>query len=416
METKTTVGPSYKHFVVFTMFLAWVLGGIDRTVISFAAIPIAKEFSIGQAEIGQVFSVFFFGYMLMQIPGGYLVDKFGPKKVLLVIVFVWSIFTGATGLVTGLTGLLIVRFVFGLAEAPFSAAAGVIIAQIYEAKDRGKAMSMYLSSSGVVMVFAPVIAAQLIDAWGWRYLFYVLGGVGIFIVALFYYTFAGNKLEQARALIANSQAAAGKVARPQAALGQVLKIPMVWYLLIGNFAAYTLMWGLGSWMPKYLFEAYNLNIKAVGTWQMIPGFGSLAGFVASGFIIDALSDMKNRIVAVVLSAASTITLYMLYIGGMTVMQVIIIQTIVNFAVAFVCIYMPAMMMKKLPVEVLGRLGGLGLFFAYLGSTLAPLAMGMLAKAAGGSIGASFVYIFGAGVVLTFAMLAMNTSVDKDLQR
>ena len=126
--------------------------------------------------------------------------------------------------------------------------------------------------------------------------------------------------------------------------------------------------------------------------------------------------MKNRITAVVLSAASTITLYMLYIGGMTVMQVIIIQTIVNFAVAFVCIYMPAMMMKKLPVEVLGRLGGLGLFFAYLGSTLAPLAMGMLAKAAGGSIGASFVYIFGAGVVLTFAMLAMNTSVDKDLQR
>ena len=408
METTKSIGPKYKYFVLFALFLAWILGGIDRTVISFAAIPITKEFNLDPVEMGQVFSIFFLGYMLLQIPGGFLADKYGPKKVLLTIVFVWSVFTAATGLVGGLTSMLVVRFLFGAAEAPFSAAAALLIGQIFEAKDRGKAMSLYLSSSGFVMVFAPIIAAQLIDSMGWRNLFFILGGFGIAIIVIFFYTFKGDKLQQAQELVTGAvQQTAAKAAKVEIPLSQIMRIPMVWWLMVAYFATYTLLWGLGNWMPTYLVQTFNVNIKQAGTLQAIPGFGSLAGFVISGFIIDALSDKNNRIVAVAVSVISTVALYILYLGQMTVTGVIIVQTIVNFAIGFVAIYMPALILKKLPVDFVGRLSGIGLFFAYLGSTIAPTVMGAITKAAGGNLATSFVYIFAAGIAMTLAMVFMK---------
>ena len=408
MEPTASIGPKYKYFVLFALFLAWILGGIDRTVISFAAIPITKEFNLDPVEVGQIFSIFFLGYMLLQIPGGFLADKYGPKKVLLTIVFVWSIFTAATGLVGGLTSMLVVRFLFGAAEAPFSAAAALLIGQIFEAKDRGKAMSLYLSSSGFVMVFAPIIAAQLIDSMGWRNLFFILGVCGVGIIALFFYTFKGDKLKQAQALVTGAaQKTTEQVAKVEIPLSQVMRIPMVWWLMVAYFATYTLLWGLGNWMPTYLVQAFNVNIKQAGTLQAIPGFGSLAGFVISGFIIDALSDKNNKIVAITVSVISTVALYILYLGQMSVTGVIVVQTIVNFAIGFVAIYMPALILKKLPVSFVGRLSGIGLFFAYLGSTIAPTVMGAITKAAGGNLAASFVYIFAAGVAMTLAMVFMK---------
>ncbi len=414
MEATTTVGPKYKYMVLFALFLAWILGGIDRTVISFAAIPITKEFNLDPVDVGQIFSIFFLGYMLLQIPGGFLADKYGPKKVLLTIVFVWSIFTAATGLVGGLTSMLVIRFLFGAAEAPFSAAAALTIGQIFEAKDRGKAMSLYLSSSGFVMVFAPIIAAQLIDSMGWRNLFFILGACGVGIIVIFYYTFKGSKLQAAQALVtgAAQQTGVEKAAKAEIPLSAVLKIPLVWWLMLAYFATYTLMWGLGNWMPTYLVQTFNVNIKQAGTLQAIPGFGSLAGFVVSGFIIDVLSDKQNKIIAVAVSVISTVALYILYLGQMTVTGVIIIQTVVNFAVGFVGIFIPALILKKLPVNFVGRITGIGLFCAYLGSTIAPTVMGAITKAAGGNLATSFIYIFAAGAAMTLSMLFMKTSVEQ----
>lgn len=413
MGVKTTVGPNYKYLVLFVLFLGWILGGIDRTVISFAAMPIAQEFGIDPVGVGQIFSIFFLGYMAMQIPGGILVDKYGPTKVLLIIVFCWSVFTAATGLVGGLTSMLAVRFLFGAAEAPFSACAAVAVAQIFDTKDRAKAMSLYLSSSGFVMIFAPIIAAQLIESLGWRQLFFILGGVGLVIIIIYYATFSGNRMQAARALVTDAvEKSTKQVAKVDIPLLTILKIPMVWYLMVAYFMTYTLMWGLGNWMPTYLVTAFNINIKAAGNLQAIPGFGSLAGCVISGFIMDRLTDKQNKMVAVSISAISTVVLYFMYQGTMSVTGVIAVQTIVNFAAGFVAIYLPVLIIKKLPVEVVGRTNGIGLFCAYLGSTIAPTVMGAITKAAGGNMATSFVYIFAAGALLTASLLFMNISREE----
>ena len=80
---------------------------MDRMVMSYAVVQIGKEFNLNASLIGLVLSSFFIGYAIMQIPGGWLADRFGSRKVLLVIVFVWSIFTGLTGSAWSLLSLLI---------------------------------------------------------------------------------------------------------------------------------------------------------------------------------------------------------------------------------------------------------------------------------------------------------------------
>lgn len=397
---------NFKYLIVFLLFLGWIIGGIDRTVINFAVIPISKELGISQTSVGFIMSAFFGGYMLMQIPGGMLADKFGPRKVLLTIVFVWSVFTAATGLAAGLTSMLAVRFLFGLAEGPFTPSAGKMLGMVFEKNERAKAFSLMLSSSGFVMILAPVFAAYMLTAVGWRNLFYIIGAAGLIIIVLFYFYLKEGRVN-AEIRPATSQA----VNMP---FSKILKIPMIWYLMAANFACYTLIWGLSAWMPTYLIKVFDINIRTAGTLQSIPGFGTLAGLLFSGFIIDRLSDKQNKSFLVVVSAVCTVALYLMYSGTMQVTGVIVTQTVINFITGYIAIYLPSLVIKKLPVEVLGRSGGITLFAAQSGSFFAPFVMGMIADANGGNIGTSFIYIFVMGIVLTLSMIFIKTDTEKHL--
>ena len=106
-----------RHILVLGTFLLAMLLYVDRVCISTAQGPIAADLKLSDTEFGWALSAFALGYALCQTPTGMLADRFGPRLVLSAVVIVWSIFTGLTGAVTGLTTLLIVRFLFGAGEA-----------------------------------------------------------------------------------------------------------------------------------------------------------------------------------------------------------------------------------------------------------------------------------------------------------
>src|SRR5690348_1394876 len=102
--------------VVFVSLLALILY-VDRVCISKAQKFIQAEFGLSDAQFGWVFSAFTFAYAIFEIPGGWLGDRFGPRKVLMRIVVWWSLFTAATGWTVGFVSLLVTRFLFGAGEA-----------------------------------------------------------------------------------------------------------------------------------------------------------------------------------------------------------------------------------------------------------------------------------------------------------
>ena len=118
----TSVTPSVtksrvRWFVLFMISLAYLITYLDRANISVTAVPMAQEFGLNKPQMGLVFSAFAWAYAIGQVPGGWLADRFGPKKVLLSIVSFWSLMTALTAWATGLVSLFVVRFIFGLGEA-----------------------------------------------------------------------------------------------------------------------------------------------------------------------------------------------------------------------------------------------------------------------------------------------------------
>jgi MFS transporter, ACS family, glucarate transporter len=394
----------YGYALIALLFLGWMLGGFDRTVINFSVIYIAKDFGINATQQGLVLSSFFAGYLIMQIPGGMLADKFGARKVLLGVVFVWSVFTGLTGAVSSLTAMLLVRFFFGLGEGPYTPSAGKMIAQTFVPEKRGKATSLVLCSSGFVNILAPVITGYALVAASWRNLFFVIGGVGVIVIILFYLFFK-NPAE-------TKPAAAEDAVRQKTPYRKLFSSPMMLGLLIANFAAYTVSWGLSSWMPSYLMKSFHIDLTATGWLQSIPGLASFLSILASGFIIDRLSDRQNKISVSVMAFAGAICLFVMYLGVMNVAVIILLETVVSFVLGYIVIYLPALVYKKFPPEIVGSASGTTNCAAQIGGFCAPVLMGVITDASGGNIGASFWYLFAMGVILLGAVAFMKLSVSK----
>ena len=106
-----------RHKVIAFAITLAVLSYIDRVCISQAAPIISKEFNLTKDDMGTVFAAFALAYALFEIPGGWMGDKIGPRKVLMRIVIWWSFFTAITGFMWDKTSLVVARFLFGAGEA-----------------------------------------------------------------------------------------------------------------------------------------------------------------------------------------------------------------------------------------------------------------------------------------------------------
>src|SRR3954462_6207643 len=119
--------PSSK--VGLVLMISYLVAWLDRMAINMAMPFMAKDLSVGADKIGWILSAFFAGYALCQIPGGLLADRIGPRKVILIALGWWTIFTCLTGVVSGLAMLLVVRFLFGVGEGLFPASVWKVIGQ-----------------------------------------------------------------------------------------------------------------------------------------------------------------------------------------------------------------------------------------------------------------------------------------------
>jgi MFS transporter, ACS family, glucarate transporter len=137
---------------------------LDRVNISIAAAPISKEFGFGQVQLGTIFSAFLIGYMLFQIPGGWLGDRFGHGTIIVLALLWWSAFTALTALggtptvvaVFGvLPGFWLLRFLIGIGEAATYPCANGLVADWFSPRQRALAAGVMLAGVGAGSAFAP---------------------------------------------------------------------------------------------------------------------------------------------------------------------------------------------------------------------------------------------------------------------
>lgn len=379
--TMNSVTKKSRNLILALLFLGWSLGNLDRYIMNYAVVSITGDLSLDASSTGIILSAFFLGYAIMQIPGGWLADKFGAKRVLLMAVIMWSIFTGLTAVAWSLTAMIVIRFLFGIGEGGFQPASSKIIATIFPKEERGRAMSIMLTSGGIVSLIVPLLAAYLLGTIGWRMMFIIIGAIGA-IIALLYWKYI--KLPQEQAV----QVERDENVSPKVSLKELFKTPLMWNLIIAYFCIYAVNWGLVSWIPTYLQKNRGLDLMSIGWAQTIPAITTIIGVYGSGFIIDKLPRGMDKILGSISCAVIGILLYLMFTAK-SVSLFISYQTVVSIFIAFVITLLPAIVLKKLPSSITGSAMGVANTGGQLAGFVTPMAIGFMVDAFNGSFDAAF---------------------------
>ncbi|MFF6014112.1 MFS transporter [Lysinibacillus fusiformis] len=397
--TTNDVTKKSRNVILALLFLGWSLGNLDRYIMNYAVVSITGDLQLDASSTGIILSAFFLGYAIMQIPGGWLADKFGAKRILLMAVIMWSIFTGLTAIAWSLTAMIVIRFLFGIGEGGFQPSSSKIIATIFPKEERGRAMSIMLTSGGIVSLIVPLLAAYLLGTIGWRMMFIIIGAIGAIIAYLYWKYIQLPKAETAEAAETGSPAV-------KVSFKELLKTPLMWNLIIAYFCIYAVNWGLVSWIPTYLQKNRGLDLMSIGWAQTIPAITTIIGVYGSGYIIDKLPRGMEKVLGSISCAVIGLLLYLMFTAK-TVTLFIGYQTIVSIFIAFVITLLPVIVLKKLPSSITGSAMGIANTGGQLAGFVTPMAIGFMVDAFNGSFDAAFWMLIGFALICIVSLVTLN---------
>ncbi len=387
------------------LYLAYVISYVDRAAISLALAQIGKDFNLQAADLGIVISAFFLGYAAMQIPGGWLADRFGSKYVVVVAIAMWSVFTVMTSFAWSLASLIVIRLIFGLTEGAFPSASVKAVTEMFDKPSRPKLSALLVSSNYAGSMLAPLIMAPLLIAFGWRHGFEVIGIAGV-AFALVYFVLVPH---------VRSFATAGDPPVPlapadNAAKWELLKNPFLWQLLMVWFGLSCVNKGLDSWMPTYLLQQRGLDLKAVGILTPIPFLLATISTAIGGWVMTTFFLDREKYLLIGSATLTGIFLYAMY-KSETIVALMFFQSLVYFFKSFVLATVVALPTKILPEDQIGTGVGMVNFGGQSAGFVAPLVMGFLVTGTG-SFDAAFDFLL---VMTALAALVATTIRTREPQ-
>ncbi len=275
-------------------FLAVAICYIDRVNISVAIIPMAEELGWDLQTRGIVLSSFFMGYLLLQIVGGRLADRFGGKIVLGAGVLLWSLFTILTppAAFIGLGILLLVRIGMGMGEAVTFPAFYSLYGRWIPAGERARAVAFTNSGVPLGTVIGLVVTPIIADRLGWEWVFYLFGALGAFWYLAWHRQVTASpemdpliSQEELQSIQADR---AGAQSVDSLRWWEFLRHAPVWAIIVAHFCNNWSLYVLLSWLPAFVNEGLGVDFSAVGWVTMIPHLASFIFLNFAGNLADRL--------------------------------------------------------------------------------------------------------------------------------
>jgi MFS family permease len=281
--------------IVFAVTLA-IIQYIDRVCISKAMPSIQKDLHFSNVQVGYVFGAFTLAYALFEIPGGWLGDKIGPRRILLRVVIWWSFFTAATAWAATATAMIVVRFLFGAGEAGCFPNITKAFSTWLPRDERVRAQSvLWLAArwGGAATPLLVVAVLSLLSSW--RRAFEIFGVLGLVWAFFFFRWFRDNPLQHASLNEAEKRLLTGvgnlESSHARVPWGLFFGSASAWLLWI-QYACLSYVWYFYvTWFPKYLDGAHGkaLGPAALAILAGLPLFGGGFGSLIAGFCANALA-------------------------------------------------------------------------------------------------------------------------------
>ncbi|RWR01765.1 glucarate transporter [[Pantoea] beijingensis] len=418
-----------RYWIVVMLFIVTSFNYGDRATLSIAGSSMAKEIGLDPVGMGYIFSAFSWAYVIGQIPGGWLLDRFGSKRVYFWSIFIWSLFTLLQGFVDIFNGagiiaaLFALRFLVGLAESPSFPGNSRIVAAWFPAQERGTAVAIFNSAQYfATVIFAPIMG-WLTSQVGWAHVFWFMGGLGIILSFIWLKVIHDpvdhpgvNKaeleyMEQGGALINMDQKKEDRKVSWREKLNQIKQLltsRMMIGVYLGQYCINALTYFFITWFPVYLVQARGMSILKAGFVASVPAVCGFLGGVLGGVISDWL---MRRTGSLNIARKTPIVLGMLLSITMVVCNYVETEWVVVFfmAVAFfgkgIGALGWAVMADTAPKEIGGLSGGLFNMFGNASGIITPIAIGYIIATTGSYNGALiYVGIHALVAVLSYVVL------------
>jgi ACS family glucarate transporter-like MFS transporter len=297
-----------RYFIIAVLFLTSTVNYADRATLSISKTGISKDLGLDSVAMGYLISAWAWSYLAAQIPAGWLLDRFGSKRVYGAGIFLWSLFiflVGFTGFLKGTSAyvaLFVLLFLAGFALAPAFPGNGRFVAAWFPTSERGMASAIFNSSQYFSLVLFAPFMGWMAHTFPWRYVFWAMGGVGFVLTVIWFARVHSPKddprlspeeldyIKQGGGLVDMDLARQqGKVGSPVkwGQVKQLLRSRMLVGVYLGQFCITTLTYFFLNWFPGYL-EDRGMSILKVGFVAALPALCGCAGGVSGGKFSDWL--------------------------------------------------------------------------------------------------------------------------------
>ncbi len=446
-RSENTRPTQVRWLIIAVLFLVTSLNYGDRATLSMVGPDLAKKFGLDAVAMGYLLSAFSWAYVAAQLPGGWLLDRLGSKRVYGWSIGLWSLFTLLQGFVFGeghsftihrlfwapivMSGAVLMffglRLLLGIAEAPAFPANSRIVATWFPTAERGTAAAIFNAAQyGGTVIFSPIMGA-ITHAWGWQPVFWFMGGLGLLFAAGWSKLIHGPRqhplantaevahIERGGGLVDLDQPGTGarRAARPGLVL-DLLKNRMLLGIFFGQYCINVLTWFFLTWFPIYLVKDRGMSILKVGFVATLPALCGFVGGVLGGWMSDQLlrrgvaltTARKIPIVAGLLLSTAIVACN--YVSAQW--AVILFMSLSFFGKGIGALGW-AVMADVAPREATGLAGSLFNTFGNLAGIITPIVIGYILDRTG-SFNGALVYVGAHALLAIFSFLVVVGEIKR----
>lgn len=395
---------------------------VDRGSLSVALPAIKEDFHISAEVTGLLLSAFFWAYAAMQIPAGWLIDRFGPRKLITAACTGWGTATALSGMAPNIGTMAVARGLIGVTEAPIMPAGGKLNAVFLTEKERGRGATILDAGAPLGSAVGGIAFAALIGATGsWRWAFIIAGAVTVLLGIWAWRAIRDTpeehpKVDEAeREYLVSAhreESARHQSTGERAGLVYYMKYRSFWAMCAGWLGFNGVFYGLLTWGPLFPSESKGFELEAIG-WSTFAIFGSgFVGEIIGGQLADRLKEKgygTNRVMRSLLGFAG-----MCVVAGLvgvvlmpSPLAAVLLLSTVLFFLRWVGLFwsVPSILGGR---EDAGVLGGAMNLAGNISGFVTPMAVGFIVGATGAYTWA-LLYFVGAGVIMTAAVLILDYS-------
>lgn len=426
-----------RYWILALIFIVTTINYADRATLSITGPAMREEFGFTAVQMGYIFSAFSWAYVIAQIPGGWLLDRFGARRIYAFSIFAWSFFTLLQGWIGVFAGigqaiavLFALRFAVGLAESPAFPANAKVVASWFPTAERGTASAIFNAAQNFAAVVFTPLMAWIVHSWGWHHVYLWMGVMGMLLALVWLKVMRSpaahpgvnqaelDHIAEGGGLIHMGEGE-GKARQGANPAGwfyarQLLTNRMLAGVYLGQYCINVLTYFFLTWFPVYLVQARGMSILKAGFVASLPAICGFLGGVLGGVISDALLRRGHSLTLarkVPIVAGMLLSVSMIACNYVDAEWLVVgIMALAFFGKGIGALGW-AVVADTAPKEVIGLAGSIFNTFGNIAGIVTPIVIGYILSATGSFNGALvFVGVNALVTVLSYLVIV------KDIRR